>query len=96
MQTCSYCEKEGVIGELTARIDNMERRQEEMGKLVESVHSMATEMRYVKDDISEVKDSMKTMAEKLDAVNNKPIIFWKQVFFIIFTAVVGVFVGRLF
>ena len=83
------CVKDGVIGELTARMDNMEKRQEATDKLVESVHSLAIEMTYVKDNVTKISAT-------LESLKSRPVEFWQKVFFIVFTALAGVIVGKYF
>lgn len=89
------CVKEGVLGELTARIDNMERRQEATDKLVESVHSMATEMTYVKDGLAKVEKSTSDLVEKLEAIKDRPFTFLQKVFWIITSSAIGIWVGKM-
>lgn len=46
------------------RIDKMEERQDGLEKLVNSVSLMAQEIKYIKGDMSDVKDSVKTLTMK--------------------------------
>jgi seryl-tRNA synthetase len=48
----------------THRIDKVEERQDNLDKLVASVAVMAQEQEHIKDDVTEIKSDVKTLAEK--------------------------------
>lgn len=47
----------------THRIDDMEKRQDEMDRLVTSVATLANEQKHIKTDVEEIKTDVKTLAE---------------------------------
>jgi len=48
----------------THRLDKVERRQDNLDRLVSSVAAMATEQEHIKADVTEIKADVKTLAEK--------------------------------
>ena len=48
----------------TKRLDSVEKRQDDLDKLVSSVAVMAQEQEHIKDDVSEIKTDIKTLTEK--------------------------------
>ncbi|WP_352400157.1 hypothetical protein [Anaerotignum sp.] len=46
------------------RLDKMEDRQDCFDKLVNAFAGMQTEQEYIKKDVSEIKEDVKTLAEK--------------------------------
>ena len=48
----------------THRIDKVEQRQDNLDRLVTSVAALATEQEHIKEDVTEIKADVKTLAEK--------------------------------
>lgn len=48
----------------THRLDKVEERQDNLDSLVASVAVMAQEQEHIKDDVTEIKSDVKTLAEK--------------------------------
>lgn len=48
----------------THRLDCMEKRQDEMDKLVTSVATLANEQTHIKKDVEEIKTGVQTLTEK--------------------------------
>lgn len=48
----------------THRIGEMEKRQDEMDKLVTSVATLANEQKHIKTDVEEIKTDVKSLTEK--------------------------------
>lgn len=46
------------------RLEKMERRQDNLDKLVSSVATLATEQEYIKADVTEIKADVKSLTEK--------------------------------
>lgn len=65
----------------TKRIDELEKRQANLETLASSVQVMANEMEHVKKDVVEIKDGIKTIAEK-------PAKNWNKVVDIILSVIV--------
>lgn len=84
-----YCQKEGDIRELSAKIDNMEKRQDKMETLIESIHNLTVEMSYVKDDLSSINKT-------LGVLKDRPSVFWEKLFWIVASSIVGLVVGVYF
>lgn len=48
----------------TKRLDEVEKRQDNLDSLVASVAVMAKEQEYIKSDVTEIKDDVKSIKEK--------------------------------
>lgn len=48
----------------THRLDEMEKRQDDLDQLVSSVAVMAKEMEYIKNDVKEVKSAVQELSSK--------------------------------
>lgn len=48
----------------TKRLDDVERRQDNLDNLVSSVATMAKEQEHIKDDVTEIKTDVKELADK--------------------------------
>ena len=48
----------------TKRLDEVERRQDNLDSLVASVAVMAKEQEYIKSDVTEIKSDVKSLTEK--------------------------------
>lgn len=70
----------------TERIDKMEERQEHMDQLVASVAVLATEQKQLKQDVTEIKTDVKTLA-------NKPGKMWEGFVQTVIAAFVAVVIG---
>ena len=59
------------------RLDRMEKRQDDLEKLTRSIDKMQTEQEYIKGDIGEIKDDVKSLtgksAKRWDSVVDKAI-----------------------
>lgn len=55
---------EKLAGSNRHRIEDMERRQDNLDDLVASVAVMAKEQEHIKEDVTEIKDDVKTLADK--------------------------------
>lgn len=75
----------------THRLDCMEKRQDEMDKLVTSVATLANEQTHIKKDVEEIKTGVQTLTEKpgkrWDAIVDKAI--WA-----ILAAAIGLLIGN--
>lgn len=72
----------------TKRIDDMEKRQDNLDDLVSTVRVLADREKRVEDDVSEIKDDVKEMKEK-------PAKKWEGLVEKIIMTLVGVLVGFL-
>jgi archaellum component FlaC len=71
------------------RLDKMEERQDNLEQLTNAFAKMETEQRYIKKDVGEIKEDVKTLAEK-------PVKRWESVVTTAITAIVGAVIGYLF
>ncbi|MDD3002072.1 MAG: hypothetical protein PHF29_09995 [Candidatus Riflebacteria bacterium] len=71
------------------RLDKVEERQDNLEQLTNAFTKMETEQSYIKEDVSEIKADVKTLAEK-------PVKRWESIVERVITVVVGAVVGYLF
>lgn len=55
---------EKLAGSNRHRIDDVEKRQDNLDELVASVAVMAKEQEHIKEDVTEIKDDVKTLADR--------------------------------
>lgn len=48
----------------TTRLDEVEKRQDDLDKIVVSVSTLANEQSHIKDDVTEIKSDVKTLTSK--------------------------------
>lgn len=72
----------------TKRIDEMEKRQDNLDDLVSTVRVLADREKRVEDDVSEIKDDVKEMKEK-------PGKRWESIVEKVIMTIVGILVGYL-
>ncbi len=71
------------------RLDEIERRQNNLDELVGTVKVLADREERVEDDVREIKNDVKTLT-------NKPAERWNKLFEIALTAAVGIVIGFIF
>jgi len=70
----------------TKRLDKMEKRQDDIARLVQSVSVLANEQEHIKGDIREIKVDVKTLTDK-------PVKRWETVVEKMITAALGGIIG---
>lgn len=84
IKAITECEQRGKSN--SKRLDDVEKHIENMNDLIGAVHDMATEVRYMRQDI----DKLNT---KVEVIENKPIKRWETVVTTAITVVISAVVG---
>jgi predicted nucleic acid-binding Zn-ribbon protein len=77
-------------------IDGLKKLYNSINDLTRSIDNLATETRYMRQEQTELKQSIKDLDCRIDLIERKPAKKWEDFIWYVFIAIVGAILGIIF
>lgn len=87
---------DGILGNYEKEIKGLNNIYKSINELTRSIDNLATETKYMREEQTELKDTIKSIDKRVDLIEKKPAEKWEKIVFYITTVIITAIMGMVF